>query len=144
MKKQAYMIIIGLFLTTCFAITTANAQSLKQQWTADISFEFTAGGETLPAGRYSIAIISQQSEQTAIKFTNVDTRQSALLMMRQEEVAGDEKPQLVFHQYGTHYFFAQAKTTGLSLNANRSRAELTVARELAGIKRHSETIALSR
>jgi hypothetical protein len=52
---------------------------------------------------------------------------------------------LVFHRYGDHYFLAQAWTPGErdGFEARKSRSERNVARELAGIKPQSKTIALT-
>jgi hypothetical protein len=57
---------------------------------------------------------------------------------------GRQSEKLVFHRYGTRYFFAQAwdgGNTGLELPT--TRAERTVANEVAGIKPKTESIALT-
>lgn len=67
-----------------------------------------------------------------------------MLHMTSKRRKTSEISQIVFHQYGDRYFFAQAWTSGGrdGLEAPKSRVERKVIRELARIKPEAKTVTL--
>jgi hypothetical protein len=70
-----------------------------------ITFNFTVGNKTLPAGEYVMAPLNDKS----IKIQTVDGHHSVVVMTGSViSGSGPQTPKLVFHKYGNHYFLAQA------------------------------------
>jgi hypothetical protein len=142
MKKQAYTMIGITVLLGCIGVT-AKAQCVMPS-IATIPFEFSTGKVTLPAGKYKLTCFDASgSRLLLIRSTDGKTRRAAVQTI---PVNGRWRDggRLVFHRYGDRYFFVQmwaGGNTGLELPM--THAERTVARELAGIKPKTETIALT-
>ena len=125
---------------------SAKAQSLSSgKLVANIPFEFKAGNQTMPAGEYIVRCVNPASDQTVLQIASRDGRNSVMLQMTSTRGKAAETAKLVFHRYGDHYFFAQAWTPGErdGLAAPKSRDERNAARELAGIKPQTKSIALT-
>lgn len=144
MKKQALTMIALMVLVGSLA-ASVRAQSLSRGGlVASIPFEFSAGNRTLPAGEYVFAKFNPGAALVVLRIRSKDGRNSVLLQMTSTDGKASETAKLVFRRYGDHYFFAQAWTSGErdGLEARQSRDERNVARELAGIKPQTKTIAL--
>ena len=141
MKKQTYTIIAIMVLFGCLA-GSAKAQCNNMPAVAKIPFQFSTGKAPLPAGEYTITCFDPNGRLVLIQ--NRDRSARATILMISLKNTGRESGKLVFHRYGSRYFFAQAwdgGSTGLELPT--TRAELTVANEVAGIKPKTEAIALT-
>ncbi len=141
MKKQAYTIIAMMVLFGCMA-GSAKAQCNNTPAVAKIPFPFSTGKATLPAGEYRITCLDPNEKLVLIQ--NNDRKARTMILMISLNNSRRESAKLVFHRYGNRYFFVQAwdgGSTGLELPT--TRAERTVANEVAGIKPKTETIALT-
>ena len=104
MTKKFFAITAVSFLLVAAAAPLA-AQGPKL--TANVPFEFTIAGKTMPAGEYEV----WRSPSTAmVALRGIDQRTSALSLVSGEPIesrdpASDTK--LVFHRYGDRYFLRQ-------------------------------------
>ena len=108
MKKQIHttltMSVLMIALALCASAKSASAQSYKRI-TAKISFNFTVGDKTLPAGAYPLRqpdvnapyLLSSEGRQAiANDFTNaIQTNRAAA------------QTKLVFHKYGDRRFHSE-------------------------------------
>jgi len=143
MKKELLKGFTMLALTVALALATAaalNAQS-SNQIVADIPFEFTVGGQSLPSGHY--AVRAANSQGSALIVQSDDAKSSAIRLtnpIRPNKT--NEQARLVFHRYGERYFLAEvwsgSDSTGRQLL--KSREERAIERELASIQGSYETI----
>lgn len=139
MTKQAYTMIAMIVLFGCLAVS-AKAQC-DMPLTANIPFQFSISHATLPAGEYKVTCFAPNGSLVLIRSTN--GKAHALMQMVQVNGKWQDDGRLVFHRYGSRYFFVQAwagGNTGLELPT--TRAERTLERELAGLKPKTETVAL--
>jgi hypothetical protein len=144
MTKQALTMIALMVLVGSLA-ASANAQSLStDKLIANIPFAFGAGNQTLPAGEYIIRCVNPASGQTVLQITSKDGRNRVMLHMTSKRRKTSETSQIVFHQYGDRYFFAQVWTSGErdGLEAPKARAERKAIRELVRVKSEAKTITL--
>jgi hypothetical protein len=135
------MLLVGIALAT--AVVSANAQS-NQKVVADIPFEFVAGNQAMPAGRYAFA--RETAPENGLVVRKDEMKISALLMTSKiEPKSGETDARLIFHRYGERYFLVEvwsgANETGRQLA--KSRQERAIESELASISSKSEW-ALSR
>ena len=141
MKKQAYTIIAMMVLFGCIA-GSAKAQCNDMPAVAKIPFPFSTGRTTLPAGEYRITCLDPNQKLVLIQSN--DRKVRSIILMISLNTGGRESEKLVFHRYGNRYFFVQAWDGGSNgLELPTTRAERTVANEVAGIKPKTETIALT-
>jgi hypothetical protein len=141
MKKQAHTMIAMFVLVGSMAVA-AQAQGGHPVLIANIPFDFNVGNKTLPAGEYTVREVN--AGPALLQLQSKDGRESAMVLMNTVIGKAQESAKLVFHRYGSRYFFAQAWIDGdnSGLQAPRSRAERAVERELASTERKTETIAL--
>ncbi|HEU4507744.1 MAG TPA: hypothetical protein VFR78_05875 [Pyrinomonadaceae bacterium] len=124
MKNILNIAIATMILVGIVAVNT-HAQTGTHKVVANIPFEFTVGKATLPAGRYTVAVMNPTSDRKILQIRRMDGRASAMVITT--DVAGNmsENAKLVFHRYGDRYYFAQAQMAGdsNSLAAVKSRSE---------------------
>ena len=142
MKKQAYTMIAMIVLFACMAVSV-RAQCSSVTSKANIPFPFNVAQTSLPAGEYTVTCL--QPEAGLLLFRSSDLKASAAVTMRSVTGKAQDHGRLVFHRYGSQYFFVQAWTGGTEngLELPMTRAESRTAHELASIKPKSETIALT-
>ncbi len=89
------------------AVVLGSTGLYAQQAVANIPFDFTVQGVTMPAGEYSVWRASATSNTLQIR--NDDTRRSVLLLASnlQKTHKETESAKLIFHRYGDRYFFAE-------------------------------------
>ena len=143
MKKELLKGFTMLALTVALALATAGASNAQtsNQIVADIPFEFTVGGESLPSGQYTVRAANSQGNALIVQSS--DAKSAA---MRLTNSIRPSKPntqaRLVFHRYGERYFLAEvwsgSDSTGRQLM--KSRQERAIERELASIQGSYETI----
>jgi hypothetical protein len=90
-------LVLGLYGTTIDAMRTQN------QLTATIPFAFHAGAQQMPAGVYSISVLSDQEVvfRDREPGRQVDT---SLVVIPSEEAEFQRDGRLVFHRYGEQMF----------------------------------------
>jgi hypothetical protein len=145
MKRQAYTMIAMIVLVGSLAVAAKAQTSGRTQLIANIPFQFNVGNKNLPAGEYTVLSMSADSSIVVLKIQSRDGKASAMLQTSTVEGKAQDSARLVFHRYGNRYYFAQAWTGegGSGLVAQKSRAERATAREIAGIKMASESVALT-
>jgi hypothetical protein len=112
-----------IILATAFAVG-AHAQT-TQRLIANIPFAFTANNKTLPAGKYTIAVLNPSSDRKALQIRSINGRFSAIVLTNGVIGNVSDNSKLVFERYDDRYFFAQAQIAGDSttLAALRSNKE---------------------
>ena len=95
------------------ASVSANAQSLNYRLTANIPFDFSVGGEKLPAGKYWINRAQQSNGDTVVQIRSTDLH-SNLVRFTIPVLASTpaKNSSLVFRRYGDEYFLYQVWTAG--------------------------------
>ena len=78
---------------------------------ANIPFDFTVKGKTMPAGRYQLA--RDLSTPDTLEISNVNGGKSVLVVTYKALTAepGAVAPRIVFNQYGNRYFFSELWTS---------------------------------
>jgi hypothetical protein len=107
---------------------TAGAQAQSggaQRVIANIPFAFTANNKTLPAGKYTIAVLNPSSDRKALQIRSMNGRFSSIVLTNGVIGNISDNSKLVFERYDDRYFFAQAQIAGDStaLAALRSNKE---------------------
>jgi len=123
MKKQILSVVVTLsvIITLSVAVLAGLSRNLK----ADIPFDFTVGGKTLPAGQYTV---SSSGPSNALMIRSWETKQSAFAITHECKAAADGKPRLIFHRYGDQYFLAQVLSDTSGNELAKSKAEREAAR----------------
>ena len=131
MSLLAVMIVIA-------ASVSAKAQSLNYKLTANIPFDFSVGGEKLPAGKYWISRAQQSNGDTVVQIRSTDLHSNAIhftipvLASRPVKISS-----LVFHRYGDEYFLAEiwpvGSETGRELPKTRAERELARKAQDSGV-----------
>ncbi len=126
---------LALFLILSASVATA--QTSTERIVFHVPFQFTAGGELLQPGKYTIWRVSQTSRVYLIK--SRDGRSvatvSASIPLRAGKDAGGA--QLPFNAYGGRYFLSQVRPGGDAGGAmfKRSRVEREIAQSATESRR---------
>jgi len=144
MKRQAYTIIGAMVLVAVFSMSTAKAQS--SQLIADIPFDFSAGDQTLSAGKYLVNVANPATGNNVLRIRSADGKTNVALLTHSVICRSQDQARLVFHRIGDRYFLTQAWSAGDStgMEAIKSRSERATERELSVSVRSSEAVALKR
>jgi hypothetical protein len=113
-------IAMGLLVST----GSVQAQS-SPKLTATIPFAFQAGSRNMPAGLYSIYLLSQH----VVLFRTANGHGSAYFMVTPSyEGKFQEKGRLVFHRYGNRYFLREVwepgSNEGITCNPSSEEKEI--------------------
>jgi hypothetical protein len=137
--KRYFNIPLAMILLAGIVVVSAKAQTTSaQRVIANIPFAFTVGAKTLPAGRYTIAVLNPSSDRKTLQVRSMDGRSSAIVLTTNVSGNASENAKLVFDRYGDHYYFAQAQMAGDSpLAAVRSKAERAEMLAIAKSKKKS-------
>jgi len=114
------------------ASVSANAQSLNYRLTANIPFDFSVGGEKLPAGKYWISRAQQSNGDTVVQIRSTDLHSNlARFTIPVLASAPAKNSSLVFRRYGDEYFLAEIWPMGSETGRElpRTRAERELARK---------------
>src|SRR5688500_19097610 len=110
MKRHLTSTTIVIMMFVAVAAITADAQvSGTQRMRARISFAFSGGDKSLPAGEYTIAVLNPTSGRKVLQIRSTDGRSSAIIQTNELNTNTPEQAKLVFNRYGNRYFFAQAQ-----------------------------------
>jgi hypothetical protein len=146
MKKRVLGIAFGGALLALMSVT-AFAQLPGAPIRANIPFDFTVRGRTLPAGHYEISRIND--EPGGLEIANIDHR-SEHALFETEPVQQSKIPnrgEIVFHRYGDNYFLYEVWTPGLETGREieTSRRERALERDMAmgGKQAQAETVAIA-
>ena len=122
------LIVLSLFIILS-AYTAAVQAQTTERLVFNIPFQFTAGGERLPAGEYTVRASSRGGSAYFIQ--SRDGHSVAVVsvknILRADDSAG--QPQLTFNVYAGQYYLSQVRPGGDGAGAefHKSRAEREVA-----------------
>jgi hypothetical protein len=133
MKRYLNTAIAMLILAGAFTASAYAQAAGPQPVIANIPFDFNVGSKTLPAGKYTITVVNPSSDRKVLQIRSSDGRSTAITQTTGVIGTASEKTKLVFHRYGDHYFFAQAKMAGdtMGLAALKSKAERAQSQAIA-------------
>jgi hypothetical protein len=125
MKKQMFALLV---LSLMLATVSAYGQSVLVK--ANIPFEFSVTGATLPAGAYTIQSLTAEGMVLSIRDSDMKA-QEMVLAIECESRNDAQQSKLVFHRYGDRYFLAQVWVAGRNLGHRipKSPRETEVAKD---------------
>lgn len=113
--KTNLSITIAVMMFMAVVTITAEAQtSGSQQMRTRIPFAFNVGKTNLRAGEYTVTVVNANSDRKVLQIRSVDGKSSVLIQTSELNTKTPEQTKLVFNQYGSRYFFAQAHMAGES------------------------------
>jgi hypothetical protein len=130
------IIAIALFAAASFAgAGTLSAQD--HQAKANIPFAFTVDSTTLPAGSYTISLLSRNA-------VAVQNDQNRLVVVSCVHDSDKQSPNgvLVFKRYGNQYFLEEilGPSNAMNVSVPRSKREQSAQREEAAIREGTQTL----
>ena len=125
MKKQVFAL---LGLSLMLAAVSAYGQTVLVK--ANIPFNFSVTGATLPAGEYTIQSLTGDGMVLSIRDSDMKA-QEMVLAIECESRNDAQQSKLVFHRYGDRYFLAQVWVAGRNLGHRipKSPRETEVAKD---------------
>ncbi len=123
MKKQITTIVATITLIA--TLTIAGIAGLGTTITANIPFEFTVNGKTLPAGNY---LVKKGSTSATLIIQNAEKKTAAAAIVRDAENGKSGKASLSFRRYGNQYFWAGVSDGNAASELPVSQAERRAAR----------------
>jgi len=119
MMKSRFAFVAVAILAASFTFAQSN-----RQLRANIPFDFTAGGNALPAGEYYVRI-SYSPSSISVQKTD-GTKSVAVLSHAAAPNGRADTASLVFNVYGDRYFLSRVYTSGADAGEElpRSHAEL--------------------
>lgn len=117
--KRAMLVTVGICLLAVMDVPASAQSGSTIRLKGEVPFAFVSGERTLQAGQYSIEI-----RQSHVRFMDANGRPVQVILSNPQQESGrDEKPRLVFHQYGETYFLSQIWTRDHKVDFRTSRAE---------------------
>jgi hypothetical protein len=98
--------------STLVATGISSAQDNRLQ--ATVPFSFTVGGNTLPAGTYTIGTAAGGSD--ILTLNNWQKGVNILAVGQPDSYNPKKANVLVFHKYGNQYFLSEIRSEGASMN----------------------------
>lgn len=123
MKKQITTIVATVTLIA--TLTIAGIAGLGNTVSANIPFEFTVNGKTLPAGNY---LVTRGSAPGALTIRNAKKGMAAVAIVQGAENGKSGKASLSFRRYGNQYFWAGVSDGNSVSELPISKAERRAAR----------------
>lgn len=138
MNRQALKNFTILSLLLMLTAVSVSAQSMRSR--VSIPFSFNVGGETLPAGDYTVEPHWSASNVWALRSSEAN-KTTLFLTIAVWTADPQEETQFVFNKYGDRYFLARIWTAGR--NTGRELSMPRVERELGKNTIERETVALT-
>lgn len=135
-RKIGLMSVMGMVM----GVGSADAQSLAYKIKAHIPFDFIVADKKLPAGDYSIARAQQNSGDSVLLISSIDSVANFFsLTSAAETLAPEDEGRLIFHRYGDQYFLFQVwparASTGRVIEKSRGERDLQrIARDTVASK----------
>jgi len=125
MKKQMFTL---LGLSLMLATVSAYGQTVRVN--ANIPFNFSVTGATLPAGAYTIQSLTSDGRVLSIRDSDMKA-QGMVLAIPCESLNDVKQTKLVFHRYGDRYFLTQIWVAGRNSGHQipKSRRETEMAKD---------------
>ena len=131
------LIVLSLFIILSACATAAVQAQTTERMVFNVPFEFTAGGERLPAGEYAIRPTSRGGAAYFIQ--SRDGRSVAAVSVKNTLRADENasQAQLTFNVYAGQYYLSQVRPGGDGAGAefHKSRAEREVAKSATESRR---------
>ncbi len=122
MRNQVVRVLSMLVL---FLAVAAGAYA-QDRVSAEVPFEFTVGGRTLPAGTYTIGRAS--ASRPGMLLLHGEDGSRTVVYAPADFDGREAGAQLVFHRYGNHYFLRAVQTGQGRYALGESKQEMQVAR----------------
>jgi hypothetical protein len=135
MKSQYLRILMALVGFVGFAVT-AKAQALDRI-VVTIPFEFVAGGQTLPAGTYTVKRLSDHLALRTLVLSSFENRANAIVFPVETKGSRGGDAHLRFDIAGDQHFLSQIETGEYVYSIPVSRAAIL----LASAKSHTGTVS---
>jgi hypothetical protein len=125
MKRHITIPMAMIILVSALAVNAQAQSAGSQRVVANIPFALSVGEKNLPAGKYTITVLNPTSDRKILQIRSKDGRSSAMTLTTGVIGNASDDTKLVFHRYGSRYFFAQAQMAGdaMGLAAVKSNAE---------------------
>ena len=123
MKKYARILVAVTFLLGLGV--AANAET-RAEVVVTLPFQFVVGGQTLPAGEYTVSRLSDQV-YGPLMFTSYDTRTSVFVNPNEVESVPANKIQVTFQQVGEHYLLSSIQSADYIYNIAVSHSAVMAA-----------------
>jgi hypothetical protein len=109
--------LLGVLLAVAATVGQSDAGVLK----VDIPFPFVVANHTLPAGRYALSTLGEQT----LRISGSHGQGAFVLSSRVPGQAPESSPKVVFYRYQDTYFLAQVwgPANGIGRQLYKSRAE---------------------
>src|SRR5215467_10665320 len=101
--KNSFLLLVIVSVLSFGAMAT---YAKRPFMTIDVPFGFQFGGQTLPAGRYSVARVGAGGQ--GLQLTGGDGKRSMAPVLYMLTGNGASQPKLIFHRVGDAYFLFQA------------------------------------
>ena len=124
--KKSYLIAV-LTLTCLLGLGISARAQDTEGVRVNITFEFIAGGATLPAGTYSVGRLSSVDTSSDIAIASYGN--SAFVLPMAVDGTPAEQPKLSFEHVGDKYFLSKAETPGGVYTFAVPRAMVTLAQK---------------
>lgn len=134
--KHARFVLVAVLIATAFAAVPVTAATSNTN--VYIPFNFQVGSTVLPAGEYSVAMVTDKAivlqhkggDAVAVALTNSVRGKS-----------NEARPHFLFNRYGKSYFLAEAWLR--NTDGGRAMMVSDAEREIATKVRHDHTILLA-
>ena len=125
MKKQILATVATLSIVITLTIT--GLAGLGTKVTANIPFDFTVNGKTLPAGAYEVA---PGTTKNTLVIRNWENRVAISTLTMEASDKSKGKARLIFRRYGNQHFLVQVYdgTSGEGQELIKSKAEREAAK----------------
>jgi hypothetical protein len=118
MKKYARVIVA---VTCLFGLSVAANAEIRRVAVVTLPFGFVAGGEILPAGKYTVNRLSPEPFDV-LQLTSDVNGASVFVHPVEMEEAATNKPSLSFHKVGGQNFLSAIETADYVYNFSVSRS----------------------
>ena len=79
----------------------------------EVPFQFMVGDRSVPAGRYIVKLVYEESPMMVIENDRAKVR--VAFLVNEEEARVGEGISLIFHKYGDHYFLRGIRLNGSTI-----------------------------
>jgi hypothetical protein len=120
----------GLLGAMLFCGPGGAAAQVRSRIVVDVPFEFTVNGKTLPAGKYSVSRVHEDSGYVLYIKKDGSNEGTSFTTNAAVNMSAPNKVALIFHHYGSDHYLAEVWTgsNNLGYRLPASRAELAAAR----------------
>src|SRR5215831_1089325 len=105
LRKQLLSVVATL--TLIIPMSIIGFAGLSGTVSANIPFDFMAGGKEFKAGKYSVSRLFANNTSDTLIIRSADNSEAANFNVNSVSGKGDSQARLVFRHYGAQYFLAQ-------------------------------------